>query len=208
MPRLVRGQAANKAQNQFSVDVETLIVMISHYWEMIIWRSANTARRLLEGKQTAVDKSRKGELFVEESDVLVWLERERHGSSCITWVQSLKIHNILLSRGHPTHWRTEMCAVMFFSWCRLGKNLKNNNNHFPLLKPERYNNSPTHPAWTARCPHFLPVLLGMSWISLAPAPDPEPQRNTFSVKPHKRCSQCVCRGKYGGLTKDYLPSCK
>lgn len=127
MPRLVRGQAANKAQNQFSVDVETLIVMISHYWEMIIWRSANTARRLLEGKQTAVDKSRKGELFVEESDVLVWLERERRGSSCITWIQSLKIHNILLSRGRPTHWRTEMCVVTFFSWCRLGKNLKNNN---------------------------------------------------------------------------------
>lgn len=120
----MRGQAANKAQNQFSVDVETLIVMISHYWEMIIWRSANTARRLLEGKQTAVDKSRKGELFVKESDVLVWLERERRGSSCITWIQSLKIHNILLSRGHPTH-----CVVTFFSLCRLGKNLKNNNNN-------------------------------------------------------------------------------
>lgn len=50
----------------------------------------------------------------------------------------------------------------------------------------------THNAWAVQCPHFFPALLGMSWIRPAFAPDPRPQKNTFSVRPHKRCSQCVC----------------
>lgn len=50
----------------------------------------------------------------------------------------------------------------------------------------------TNNARAVQCPHFLPVLLGMSSISPAFAPDPEPQKNTFSVGHTKGAVSVVC----------------
>ena len=176
-------EGGQKTNHRTNMDIETRcndFTLLRNDHLVVCW----------QGKHTAPhgDERRHEQLSQEESNVLIWTSHERGTNTRVTWVWFLQIHNVLQSQDHPTQKFTRS------HWCCLKQTLKKKKKSMTACtlqwRPTQ-THTHTHNAWAVQCPHFFPVLLGMSWIRPAFAPDPRPQKNTFSVRPHKRCSQCV-----------------